>query len=68
MFSHQILNPLRHQIGNCLVLPLSPKAPDAKAPTSGKGYRVLSEDDFIKEREEQGNSQFDALKDLEFDE
>ena len=49
-------------------VPISPKAPNAKAPTSGKGYRVLSEDDFYKEREEQGNSQFDALKDLEFDE
>ena len=49
-------------------IPLSPKAPNAKAPTSGKGYRVLSEDDFVKEKEEQGNSQFDALKDLDFDE
>ena len=49
-------------------VPLSPKAPNAKAPSSGNGYRVLSEDEFAKEREEQGNSQFDALKDLEFDE
>ena len=49
-------------------VPLSPKAPDAKAPESGKGYRVLSEDEFLKEKEESGNSQFDALKDLEFDE
>ena len=49
-------------------VPLSPKAPNAKAPESGKGYRVLSEEDFLKEGEEQGNSQFDALKDLEFDE
>ena len=59
-----------HYIFNLLSasVPLSPKAPDAKAPESGKGYRVLSEDDFIKEREEQGNSQFDALKDLDFDE
>ena len=48
-------------------VPLSPKAPNAKAPKSGKGYRVLSEDEFLKEKEEQGNSQFDALKDLEFD-
>ena len=48
-------------------VPLSPKAPNAKAPTSGKGYRVLSEDEFVGEREEKGNSQFDALKDLEFD-
>ena len=49
-------------------IPLSPKAPNAKAPTSGKGYRVLSEEDFLREREEQGNSQFDALRDLDFDE
>ena len=49
-------------------VPLSPKAPNAKVPNSGKGYRVLSEDDYLKEKEEQGNSQFDALKDLNFDE
>lgn len=49
-------------------VPLSPKAPNAKAPISGKGYRVLSEDDFVSEKEEAGNSQFDALKDLDLDE
>ena len=49
-------------------VPLSPKAPNAEAPKSGKGYRVLSEEEFLKEKEEQGNSQFDALEDLEFDE
>ena len=48
-------------------VPLSPKAPNAKAPESGKGYRVLSEDEFWKEKEEVGNSQFDALKDIDFD-
>ena len=59
-----------HYIFNLLSasVPLSPKAPNAKAPKSGKGYRVMSEDEFFKEKEEQGNSQFDALKDLEFDE
>ena len=59
-----------HYIFNLLSasVPLSPKAPNAKSPLSGKGYRVLSEDEFQKEKEEQGNSQFDALKDLEFDE
>ena len=59
-----------HYIFNLLSasVPLSPKAPNAKAPTSGKGYRVLSEEEFLKEKEEGGNSQFDALKDLEFDE
>ena len=49
-------------------IPPSPKAPNAKAPVSGNGYRVLSEEEFASEREEKGNSQFDALKDLEFDE
>lgn len=48
-------------------VPISPKAPNAKAPISGSGYRVLSEEEFLKEKEETGNSQFDALKDLEFD-
>ena len=59
-----------HYIFNLLSasVPLSPKAPNAKAPTSGKGYRVLSEEEFLKEKEEGGNSRFDALKDLEFDE
>lgn len=38
-------------------VPLSPKAPNAKAPKSGNGYRVLSEDEFLSEKEEQGNSQ-----------
>lgn len=58
-----------HYIFNLLSasIPLSPKAPNAIAPKSGKGYRVLSEEEFLKEKEEQGNSQFDALKDLEFD-
>ena len=49
-------------------VPLSPKAPNAKTPSSGNGYRVLTEEEFLKEKEETGNSQFDALKDLEFDE
>ena len=48
-------------------VPLSPKAPNAKAPKSGNGYRVISEDEFLKEKEEHGNSQFDALEGLEFD-
>ena len=59
-----------HYIFNLLSasVPLSPKAPNAKTPSSGNGYRVLSEDEFLREKEETGNSQFDALKDLEFDE
>ena len=59
-----------HYIFNLLSasVPLSPKAPNAKTPSSGNGYRVLSEDEFLREKEETGNSQFNALKDLEFDE
>ena len=59
-----------HYVFNLLSasVPLSPKAPNAKTPSSGNGYRVLSEDEFLREKEETGNSQFDALKDLEFDE
>lgn len=48
-------------------VPPSPKAPGAKLPESGKGYRVISSDEFIKEKENQTNSQFDALEGLEFD-
>lgn len=48
-------------------VPSRPIAPKAKRPESGKGYRVLSEDDYLKEKEEKYDSRFDALKDLEFD-
>ena len=48
-------------------IPLSPKAPGAKLPSGGKDYRILSESELKKEREEQGDSRFDKLKDLEFD-
>lgn len=48
-------------------IPLSPKSPGAKAPEDGKGYRVISDKDLEKELKSKGNSQFDALKDLDFD-
>lgn len=48
-------------------VPSRPIAPNAKRPESGKGYRVLSEDEYNKENEEKYDSRFDALKDLEFD-
>ena len=59
-----------HYIFNLLSasVPLSPKAPNAKTPSSGSGYRVLSEEEYLKEKEEGGNSPFDALKDIDFDE
>ena len=39
----------------------------AKLPESGNGYRVLSEDDFIKEKSHKGNSAFDILDTIDFD-
>lgn len=39
----------------------------ASLPKSGNGYRVLSEDDFEKERKNKGNNAFDALDAIEFD-
>ena len=48
-------------------VPPSPKAPGAKLPKGGKDYRVLSMEELEKEKEEETDSRFDALKDLEFD-
>lgn len=48
-------------------VPLAPKAPNATLPTSGKGFRVLTDEDYVKEKQEKGNGAFDALKDLEID-
>lgn len=39
----------------------------ASLPKSGNGYRVLSEDDYIKEKSKKKNSAFDVLDSLEFD-
>ena len=48
-------------------IPMKPVAPNAKLPKEGNGYRVISSDDFEKEKETKGNSKFDKLKDLELD-
>ena len=48
-------------------IPLSPKAPNAKLPDSGKDYRVISDEELIKEKENSFDSRFDKLKDLDFD-
>ena len=40
----------------------------AKLPKSGNGYRVLSEEDYLKERKNRKNSAFDILDTLEVDE
>ena len=40
----------------------------ASLPKSGEGYRVLSEDELIKEKSHKGNSAFDILDTIEFDE
>ena len=48
-------------------IPPSPKAPGAKLPESGKDYRVISYDDFKKEKEEKVDPRFAKLDELEFD-
>ena len=39
----------------------------AKLPSSGKGYRVLSEDDYLKEKEEKTDSRWSKLDDIEIE-
>ena len=39
----------------------------AKRPSSGEGYRVLSEEEFENERKNRGNKAFDVLDSIEFD-
>ena len=48
-------------------IPPSPKAPGASLPKGGKDYRVISSDDYLKEKEEKIDPRFAALDDLEFD-
>ena len=48
-------------------VPTSPKAPGAKLPESGKNFRVISEDEFNKEKGEGNDPRFDKLKDLDLD-
>ena len=48
-------------------VPPSPKAPGATLPKSGEDYRVITSEEFEKEKEEQYDPRFDALKDIEFD-
>ena len=48
-------------------VPTSPKAPGAKLPESGKNYRVISEEDFLHEKDEYVDPRFDKLKDLDLD-
>lgn len=48
-------------------VPTSPKAPGARLPKSGEGYRVISEDDLLLEESTKGNDKFDKLADLDLD-
>lgn len=48
-------------------LPLAPVAPNAKLPKLSNGEEIMTDTQYFKEKSEQGNSQFDALKDLDFD-
>lgn len=47
-------------------IPLNIHKPGEALP-KGDGYRVLSEDEFKKEKESSGGNAFDALKDIDFD-
>ncbi|MCQ2793062.1 MAG: DUF177 domain-containing protein [Bacilli bacterium] len=47
-------------------IPLSPKAPGETLPKSGKGYRILSEDDYEKEKQSSGDPRFSKLDDIDF--
>ena len=48
-------------------LPIKVLKPGSKLPKDGEGYRVLSEEDFQKEKENSYNPSFDALKDFDPD-
>ena len=39
----------------------------AKLPSDGAGYRVMSEDDYLKEKANKKDSRFDILDNIEFD-
>ena len=39
----------------------------ASLPKSGEGYRVLSEEEYLEEKKNKGNSAFDILDTIEFD-
>lgn len=46
-------------------IPLNIHKPNENLP-KGDGYRVLTEEEFKKEKEESGGNAFDALKDIDF--
>jgi Uncharacterized ACR, COG1399. len=48
-------------------LPIKVLKPGSMLPKDGEGYRVLSEEDFQKEKENSYNPSFDALKDFDPD-
>ncbi|HHT66727.1 MAG TPA: hypothetical protein GX010_00650 [Erysipelotrichaceae bacterium] len=49
----------------CDSVPHKITKPGASLPSSGEGYRVLTEDDFFKERQIQTNPVFDVLDQIE---
>ncbi len=54
----------------CLIVsnvPLAPHQEGSALPSSGKGYRVLTEEELLKEKEEEGNPAFAALDDYKID-
>jgi len=48
-------------------IPSKPIMKGAKRPSDGDGYRILTEEEYIKEEANKTNDQFDKLLELEFD-
>ena len=49
-------------------IPSKPVMKGASKPLNGEGYRVLTEEEYLKEQSNKTNDQFDKLLELEFDE
>lgn len=48
-------------------IPIKPIKPGAKLPESGKGYRVLDDEQLAKDRRESGDARFAKLNEIDFD-
>lgn len=51
----------------CASIPISPKAPGETLPSGGEGYRILKEEDYLKEKEKEVDHRFDKLDELDLD-
>ena len=48
-------------------IPIKPVKPGAKLPESGKGYRVLDDEQLAKDRRESGDTRFAKLSEIDLD-